>query len=243
MNFLIFLFNQANSHLHNNILTMRLSMRRLFVSYLFTLFVLSFATVANSYGVHEDHPYNFLVTKDIYKLSEFYQIKSPLEETYAGSVKKSAFRIRTNYDLSNKDGWQATGITRIISLGSLYVWAKEIDIYDTRGVQIGFIDGNLATLESAKFTIYDYDELGKANAIGIAYANSNFDRFVIVPSTTNPHLIAELNRNLNDKNWSISVHSPELIDDRIIRIFSAFVIDYEDKFLANTEELAENGSK
>ncbi|CAM2903599.1 Uncharacterised protein [Legionella steigerwaltii] len=211
-------------------------MRKLLVSCLFVLFAMSYTTLANSYGVHEDHPYDFVVTKDVYKFSEVYQIKSPQKETYPGSIKKSAFRIRTNYDLSNKDGWQATGITRIISLGSLYVWAKEIDIYDTRGVQIGFIDGNLATLESAKFTIYDYDEAGKATEIGFAYANPSFDRFVILASTNNPHPIAELNRNFSDKTWNVSVHYPEKIDDRIVRIFAGFVIDYEDKFLAPPEE-------
>jgi hypothetical protein len=211
-------------------------MRQFFVSCWFTLLAISYAAIANSYGVHEDHPYDFLVKKDIYKFSEIYQIKSPLKETYPGSVKKSAFRIRTNYDLSNVDGWQATGITRIISLGSVYTWAKEIDIYDTRGVQIGFIDGNLATLEAAKFTIYDYDEAGKATAIGIAYANSTFNRFVILSTIDSPHPIAELDRNFNEKNWSISVHYPEKIDDRIIRVFAAFVTDYEDKFLTNTDD-------
>lgn len=210
-------------------------MRKLFVSYLFLLFTMAYATLANSYGVHEDHPYDFVVAKNIYKFSEVYQIKSTLRETYPGSIKKSAFRIRTNYDLSNKDGWQATGITRVISLGSLYNWAKEIDIYDTRGVQIGFIDGNLATLESAKFTIYDYDESGKATEIGYAYANSSFDRFVIQSSTTNPHPIAELNRNFSTNTWNVSVFYPEKIDDRIIRIFAGFVIDHEDKFLTNSD--------
>lgn len=210
-------------------------MRKLLTSCLFFLFALSYAT-ANSYGVHEDHPYDFIVTKHIYKLSEIYQIKSIQKETYPGSVKKSAFRIRTNYDLSSKDGWQATGITRIISLGSLYNWAKEIDVYDTRGVQIGFIDGNLATLESAKFTIYEYDESGKATTIGFAYANPNFDRFVILPSTSNPHPIAEFNRNFHDNNWGVTMHYPEKIDDRIIRIFAAFVIDHEDKFLTNSDD-------
>ncbi|VEB37194.1 Uncharacterised protein [Legionella sainthelensi] len=213
-------------------------MRKLLASSFFFLFALSCAT-ANSYGVHEDHPYDFIVTKHIYKLSEIYQIKSTQRETYPGSVKKSAFRIRTNYDLSNKDGWQATGITRIISLGALYNWAKEIDVYDTRGVQIGFIDGNLATLESAKFTIYEYDESGKATAIGFAYANSSFDRFVILPSTNNPHPIAEFNRNFHDNNWSVTVHYPEQIDDRIIRIFAAFVLDHEDKFLTNADDFQE----
>lgn len=212
-------------------------MRKLFLSSLFILFSLpSFVTHADSYGVHEDQPYNFVISKDVYKLSEIYQINSQLKETYPGSVKKSAFRIRTNYDLSNKDGWQATGITRVISLGSVYPWATDIDIYDTRGVQIGMIDGELATLESAKFTLYDYDEAGKATAVGIAYANPSFNRFTLLTSSTNPHPIAEMNRNFADNTWTVSVHYPEKIDDRMIRIFAGFVVDYQDKFLSIKKE-------
>jgi len=213
-------------------------MRKLFVSCMLALCAMTSPfVIANSYGgVYEDHPYNFVISKDVYKLSEIYQINSPLKETYPGSVKKSAFRIRTNYDLSNKDGWQATGITRILSLGSVYPWAIDIDIYDTRGVQIGMIDGELATLESAKFTIYEYDEAGNAKAIGVAYANPSFNRFSILASSDNPHPVAELNRNFSDNTWSVAVHYPEKIDDRIIRIFAGFVVDYQDKFFETKEK-------
>lgn len=209
-------------------------MNKLFRTWFIVLFAI-FSHVALA-GVHEDHPYGFLITKDVYKFSEIYQINSLLKETYPGSVKKSSFRIRTNYDLSNKDGWQATGITRIISLGTLYHWAKQIDIYDTRGVQIGFIDGALATLESAKFYIYDYDESGKATQIGIAYSNPDFSRFVIWTSLSDHHPIAEMNRNFSDNTWSVAVHYPEVIDDRIMRIFAGFVVDHQDKFLSNAPD-------
>ena len=212
-------------------------MRKLFVSCFFVLFAIS------SYGgVHEDHPYDFLITKDVYQHAEIYQINSPLKETYPGSVKKSAFRIRTNYDLSNLHGWQATGITRIISLGTLYPWAVDIDIYDTRGVQIGLIDGDLATFESAKYNIYEYDESGKASEIGVAYASADFNRFVILSSSENPHPIAEMNRNFSDNTWSVSVHYPEKIDDRIIRIFAGFVVDYQDKFMSESEDKFDDNS-
>lgn len=187
-------------------------------------------------SVHEDHPYDLKISKHLFKFSEVYQLKSPLKETYPGSIKKSAFRIRTNYDLSNKDGWQATGITRILSLGAIYPWATEIDIYDTRGVQIGLIDGNMATAESAKFTLYEYDEAGNSKSIGFAYANPEFNRFIILASPENPHPIAEIERNETEKNWNISVHYPEQIDDRIVRIFAGFVIDYQDKFLTKIEK-------
>ncbi len=185
-----------------------------------------------SYGVHEDKPYNFDIKKDVHPTSEMYRITSKLRETYPGNVKKSAFRVRTNYDLSNEHGWQATGITRIMSLGSLFSWAKDIDIYDTRRVQIGMVDGELATLESAKFSIYEYDEKGKATRVAIAYANADFKRFIVLAENTNinPVPIAELNRT-DANTWHVSVNYPEKIDDRIIRIFAGFVVDYQNKFL------------
>ena len=210
-------------------------MHKIVVSSLFALCLTSscLAHASNDYGVHENTPYQFDIKKDIHPTSEVYRINSKIRETYPGSIKKSAFRIRTNYDLSNEHGWQATGITRIVSLGSLFSWAKDIDIYDTRRVQIGMIDGELATFESAKFSIYTYDKEGKATRNAIAYANSNFTRFIILSeedTNINPIPIAELNRT-EPNNWHVLVNYPEKIDDRIVRIFAGFVIDYQNKFL------------
>ena len=84
------------------------------------LFLLSSSVISAGYGVFESHPYQFLIKKNVSKFSETYVIAAPsqdftsLEPTYPGTVKKSAFRIRTNYDLSNQQGWQATGITRLM---------------------------------------------------------------------------------------------------------------------------------
>ncbi|MCD6038933.1 MAG: hypothetical protein K0S27_333 [Gammaproteobacteria bacterium] len=205
---------------------------RKFLSHCLILFFILYAQANLAYGVHESNPYTFSITKHIYKLAEMYQIKSFQDETYPGTVKKSAFRVRTNYDLSNAEGWQATGITRIASLGTIYPWAKEIDIYDTRGVKIAFIDGEFATLESAKFTLYEYDEVGHAMLIGFAYASKDFTHFAVVPSMNDPRPLAELNSNPDGQSWNVTVHYPEKIDDRLIRIFAGFVLDYQYKFLS-----------
>lgn len=192
--------------------------------------ILLFSTICHAGGVHESHPYDFLITRDIYAFSEIYQINPESEETYTGSVTKSAFRIRTNYDLSDESGWQATGITRLLSLGSLYNWASDIDVYDNRGYQIGLIQGEIATLEPAKFSIYEYSRSGNYREIGNAYASEGFQRFVILEPNDNPDPIAEMNRDYSNHSWTMSVHNPEKIDDRIVRIFAAFVVDHEDKF-------------
>ncbi|MCC5791138.1 MAG: hypothetical protein JJT82_00810 [Legionellaceae bacterium] len=202
----------------------------LMVSVTIAISSLSFA------GVHEDHPYDYTISKDIYKMSEIYQIKSIQKETYPGSIKKSMFRIRTNYDLSDKHGWQATGIIRLLSPGAIFPWATDIDIYDTRGVKFGLIDGSAFTVESAKFHLYEYDDFGNSFEVGVAFANPDFSRFVIYPLGNNPHPIAEMSRDYNNKTWNVSVHYPEILDDRIMRIFSGFVVDFQDKFLSETED-------
>lgn len=196
--------------------------------------------IAQSYGVYENHPYEFLIKKVISNYSENYLIYNTPQgsrtypSTYPGKIKKSAFRIRTNYDLSDENGWQATGITRVLSLGAIYSWATDIDIYDTRGVKIGLIYGNIATVESAKFTIYSYDEKGNATVVGVALANTDFTHFSITKPVNNLP-ICDLIRNVETDNWNVSVVTPEIIDDRIVRIFAGFVIDFQNKFLTTEE--------
>ena len=117
----------------------------------------------------------------------------------------------------------------------MFSWATDIDIYDTRGVKIGLIYGETATIESAKFSIYSYDEKGNAKIVGVALANEDFTHFSIT-QPVNYLPIGELVRNSKNNHWTVSVETPEIIDDRIIRIFASFVVNYQDKFLT-----AENG--
>lgn len=211
-------------------------MKQTISKFIFFAILFNLAFTVRAYGIYELNPYQFLINKTVFNYSENYTIFAPsqtnslYQSTYAGKIKKSAFRIRTNYDLSDANGWQATGITRLLSLGAIYPWAIDIDIYDTRSVRIGLIDGNIATLESAKFDIYSYDEAGQASKVAVALANVDFTHFFI-STPDNNLLIAELNRD--DKNWLVNVATPGIIDDRIIRIFSGFVVDYQDKFLSN----------
>ena len=136
--------------------------------------------------------------------------------------------------MSNADGWQATGITRLLSIGSFnQPTAIDIDIYDTRGVAIGTIYGNILTVESAKYSIYSYDEAGRSELLAYAVANADFTHFAI-HTAKNSLAIAEMTRNREANTWSMVVVTPNKIDDRIIRIFAGFVVDYQDKFLAET---------
>lgn len=197
------------------------------------LITISAATVSVSAAVHESHPYEFEIRRDPYRFATYFQISS--KDTYIGSVKKSAFRLRRNYDLSDKNGWQATGIVRILTLGTLFSWASEIDVYDTRGVKFGMIDGQVMTTENAKFSLYEYDDEGNYTHIGTAFLDGDFDSFTILSPEGTPHPIAKLERCSTSVGkkvdyWKTQVYHPESIDDRLIRIFSAFIMDHQDDF-------------
>jgi hypothetical protein len=193
------------------------------------------AAADEGYGIYEDHPYQFVVSKTVSRFSESYMITQPKPEhsaylnTYPGKIKKSVFRMKTTYDLSDANGWQATGSIRLISLGLVYSWASVIDIYDTRGVKIGVISGSMATLESAKFALYSYDENGYSSLVGIALANADFTHFAIT-TPQNSLSIADLQRDLSKNVWTVLVTTPGIIDDRLVRIFAGFLVDYQDKF-------------
>lgn len=204
------------------------------LSYLLTMFfVLSCGSAIAATESDKSHAYEFNIRKDPYAFATYFQIDS--DDTYIGTVKKSSFPIRTNYDLSDENGWQATGIKRILTLGSVYAWASEIDIYDTRGVKIGMIDGQVLPTEPTNFRLYEYDEEGNYTCIGIANLDPDYDCFSIFFADGGPHPLAKLERHTISTEgavdfWKVRVYQPQKIDDRLIRIFAAFVIDHQNYF-------------
>ena len=184
--------------------------------------------------VHFEKPYKFTIRQQDYLLSSEFHIQS---DSYNGVVKKSAFRVCVNYDLSDKHGWQATGVKRILSLGYLAAWGAEIDVIDTRKQKIGLITGKVLTTAAARFNIYEYDDEGTCNWVGIACLDGKAQSFTVYQASNNPiYPIARLDRvfvpNAKDY-WSIDVYEPSMIDDRIVRIFAAFALDTQEDFLAD----------
>ena len=198
----------------------------------FVLLASIISPVFLSAAIHEDHPYSFTISSDPYAFSTYFQINS--NDSYIGTIKKSSFRIRTNYDLSDENGWQATGIVRVLSLGSFYTWAREIDVYDTRGVKVGMIDGQVGTTEGAKFSFYEYGEEENYTHVGTAYLDGDCDSFTIFPpSSEGISPIVRMGRVTVSGGvdfWEVNVHRSEKIDDRMVRIFAAFVLDHQSDF-------------
>lgn len=174
----------------------------------------------------DSNPYHFSLYKQNYALSTFFSIQS--DETYRGVVKKSTFRVRTNYDLSDEHGWQATGIKRVVSLGSVYPWATEVDVYDTQWMAMGMIDGQVVSTAAARFSIYN----SNVDLVGIAYLDYSLNTYTIEYPENRTSLlpIAELHRHKDAGGldwWEVTVYDPNQIDERIMRIFAAMASDLQ----------------
>lgn len=188
-----------------------------------------------SLGAQEENQteYHFSIYEKVYPLATYFTIES--DDTYRGSVKKSLLRIRTNYDLSNSDGWQATGIKRVLSLGSVYSWATEVDIYGTKGDYLGMIDGQVVSTAAARFSIYDLD----GQLRGIAYLDHSLNSYSIVYPDSEAFPIAELHRHqeLDGSTWwHATVYDGAQVDSRILRIFTAMICDIHPQICAYYDE-------
>jgi hypothetical protein len=191
-------------------------------------------------AVHEDNPYEFDISIDPSSLlSTYFKIHS--EETYKGCVKKSIFLEHVNYELYNEYGLQATGTNQLVTKDALYSWTSKVDIFDTRRVQVGSITGQISTLNDTKFDFYEHDEQGNSKLVAIAYLNRSFDNFSILSPSGENDPIARMDRYCvstegNVDFWKTEVYHPELIDDRLIRIFAAFIVDHQDNFRQEIEQ-------
>ncbi|MEI8125017.1 MAG: hypothetical protein WCG42_04630, partial [Parachlamydiaceae bacterium] len=173
-------------------------------------------------------PINFKVYQQDYAFSTVFELSS--NEGIFGNVCKSSFRIRTNYDLYNQRGdCEAIGICRVLTLGVIYSWATEIDIYDINNQYVGMIDGQVVTGSGAKFSIYDLF----GNRTGIAYLDRTFASFTIVHPDNESFILASFKRVFIENtidHWDVTIYEKEAIDVRILKIFAAFAVDSQEHF-------------
>ena len=171
--------------------------------------------------------YHFKIQKKNYLFSSFFEIDS--EDTYRGNVKKSMFRFKDSYDLSDLNGWCATGTKRNFSLGYIFNWAAVIDIWGVHKEWLGKITGRLFTSAKACFDLYnrDYD------LVGIAHIDLDGKGVTIVKPDNETYTLARFDRvfvqDVED-HWNIVVYEPKELDDRLIRVFAAFCLDVQDSF-------------
>lgn len=187
------------------------------------LFIL-FNTINPSSGLKK---YSFSISKKTYMFSTVFEIDSP--ELGASQLVKNKISLNTKYSLESDKGIEAVGTARILSMGSLFAWAKDIDIYDQKGAYVGMIDGEALTTAEAKFSFYD----DQGNQVGIAYLDENKVGFTLVHPEKPARVIARFSREYvpgTIDSWNVKVYHGEDIDMRLIKIFSAFAIDSQAEF-------------
>ncbi len=167
-------------------------------------------------------PISFSVIKSGYTLSTYYEFVSG--EAYLGRIIKSSIRVRTCYDLYDSKGdYEGEGICRALSVGSLYAWAREIDLYDHGGEKIGMIDGKILTLGRARFDLYN----SQNRHLCSAYFNNDGTLFTLFDTS-------EAERNLGyligGQELDVTLFDSNTLDLRILKFFSAFIADHWEKF-------------
>lgn len=170
----------------------------------------------------------FRVTRNDYTFSTVFEMA--INDRLIGSVYKSSFHLMTQYDLYDAKGqYQGYGSCRFFSLGLFYTWATEIDVYDAYGYYVGMIDGQIASLEPAKFSLYD----SAGNRTGIAYLDKNCSAFSIMHPNNEARLLARYSRNFLQDTvdcWEVDIYEPEAISLKILQVFAAFACDTQGQF-------------
>ncbi len=171
-------------------------------------------------------PFSYTISESQYLLSTYFEMQG--KEGYCGRIVKDHFNIRTVYDLYDpRNRFEAQGVCQVLSLGALYPWAKDIDVYDRYGNKIGFIDGQLLTTAAAKYGIYNARDVLVANA----YLDAQSSGFTIM--TPDERTIARFKRNYIQDDldfWNIDIYDTNAIDLRLLKVFSGFAIDFQEFF-------------
>lgn len=177
----------------------------------------------------------FKINEKEYRFSNYFEFSS--EDTPVGVIVKKRFaylHLTSHYEAYNDMGvWEATGVSRLFSLGSLFSWATEIDVKDTSNKVIGMIDGQIATLASARFSIYECDDAHNWHLKGIAFMDNEKRSFSIVDPNNDKHMLVSLKRILllNERDhWECQVFDTDAIDLRIVKVFAAFAVDHQEYF-------------
>lgn len=144
-------------------------------------------------------------------------------------IVKNKISITTCYQLESERGYEGYARARLASLGSIYAWAKDLDLYDANEQYLGMIDGEMLTTAEAKFSFYDYDGV----KLAIAYLDQDKTGFTLVHPDKPGRVIARMQRQyvLNTPDfWEIKVYHGKDLDIRFIKSFAAFAVDSQDLF-------------
>lgn len=172
----------------------------------------------------------YTITEHPYRFSTYFEMEG--KEKYEGRVIKSAISVRTVYDLYDKEShFVGQGICRLLSLGSVCSWARMIDLYDQNGETIGLIEGRLLTSAKASYNLYDSTGV----IVAVAYLNLDASGFTV--HDAKERVIVNMRRNFKTNaldSWDITQFDRSTLDERILKLFSAFAIDHQEDFKSNS---------
>ncbi len=177
--------------------------------------------------VHAPENYSFTIKKKDYLFQTSYEIDS--KDIPAYEIIKNKISISTCYELQSEKGYEGYARTRIVSLGAVYAWARDLDLFDDKGVHLGMIDGEMLTTAEAKFSFYDHEN----NKLAIAYLDEDKTGFTLVHPDKPARVIARLYRNFvagAPDAWEVRVYHGRDLDPRFIKAFSAFAVDSQGLF-------------
>lgn len=208
-------------------------MRTLFISAF--LWLAAHAYSDDPFEIRPQDNWNLFKNSPLFSFSAEFDCKKG--EILEGKVIRTGrFCPRYFYDLYDpREVLEARGITRVFSLGFLFSWGMEIDVYDG-DFMIGKLEGKLFTKARAKFVFYD----AYGSATAIAYLNTEHAEFVIVSAQNEAMVLSELKgKAYGDVSvWEMNfIESFPTIDPRMLKIFAAFVADYHSEFLPPPKEI------
>ncbi|NGX63793.1 MAG: hypothetical protein KR126chlam6_01207 [Candidatus Anoxychlamydiales bacterium] len=153
-----------------------------------------------------------------------------------GKVIRTGFMCpRYYYDLYDKENnFQLRGITRFLSIGFFQPSFMDIDIYEGNNL-IAQVQGKILARARAKFNFYD--AFGKKTAT--AYLNAKSADFLVV-SPQGDDIIAHLKGSTFGEVGPLQMKFDEIdfaVDKRVLKIFAAFISDYNEHFIPKPEEV------
>lgn len=173
----------------------------------------------------------FNVVKHEYTFSTEFELEWQGKQ-YAHVI-KSAFNLRSQYDIYDADGeFAGTGIGSWIptfGLGWLYSWAADFTICDSQGVYLGTIHGTLYTDAVAKFIFTDATN----SRIAVAYMDKERTTFTIHSPGNITKKILELGRQVvpyKKDYWTLLLYNDSIIPPQMVQIFAVFACDRQDDF-------------
>ncbi len=200
-------------------------------SSLFVLSLFLFASLCASEDPDGSNSAKYSVVKKSYWFSTEFEFDAPEGKI----VRTGNLTPWYYYDyVDGKGNHLSRGITRFFSLGTLFAWAMNIDVYDDNGNTIGLIEGHFWTKARAKFAIYE-----KSKVVAHAFLNTDDNKFVMTSAWDEKLVIAKLKRaDYGDVNfWEVKLTDNTLVDERVLKTFIAFISDYQNSFQPQKEEV------